>query len=1063
MSATEADLRFADNSADEADFVVQRSPHANFDQIDKAFTLPANPGPTASYADTTVGPITTYYYRAFARNAAGRSGYTNTLSVTTPNAPPAAPVDLSAFVAQTSSVPAAVNLSWNEPVGTASAYVIERRTLPGGAFTTLASVAPTGPALGGHANDEDRTVAVGRQYAYRVYAVNAVGDRSPYSNEVSITVNPLASEVAEINPNAGSFPSSLTTFNGALYFAAADGTRGQELWRSDGTDAGTVLVKDIYPGGAGSAPANLTVVGDTLYFSANDGTHGTELWKSDGTAAGTVLLADLTAGPDPTPLGSFTAVGNSLYFLVSASGPGGTTYTLWRSDGTAAGTAPVPGAPPLGPYSSFPTGPNIAAAGGALYFSTGRGGLWRADASGATWNFPGNVGPVCYDLVPVNGTVYYLVEDLSSNPPDFSLHKVDPSTGTASEVVDLGADGNTAPAYLSATADGTVYFEGSGPVGTVLWKSNGTTAGTAPVTDLGPSVRPGTVIDPHAAGNLLYFDAMGGPVDGALYRTDGTAAGTVRLGPETIDDSTAFTGVGDETFFNARTDLYETDGTAAGTRFVQLTDFQTPLTPAGYFDRAVLNGSLFFPADPTGGNRELYQVAGPPSAGAAPPAVPSGVSVSQPSPGGVVVSWLDNSSDEYGFVIDRSGTPDFATVDASWLAPANATSFVDVNYPPGTTAYYRVSAVSAAGRSAPAGPAGLTTAPAAALLGADDTTQGNWIGAYGALGAGPLQSGPPALPGLVVSPAGQTATTLATGSSDPRALQGPGGGTRGLAQWTSPTSFTVEVDDAADVPRRLELYMVDWDNSGRSQRLDEIDPATGGVIGSQTLSDFSAGRWLIFHVDGDVLFRFTSLAGPGAVLNGLFEDPSAPATPPSAFGGPTTTSTVVPGQVDLIWADKAGNEQGYTIERSLDGLHFTPIGSVGPGNGDTQSYTDTTALPNVYYYYRVLRLQRRRRLPVHARRTRPGHSRPATPGSRPRRNRRHHRRHLGGKLRQRGCRPGRRRRPRSADPLRPDRNRLGGLDFRPPGPAEEQPLHRRPRGGRLVLADQFHRIAAGGR
>ncbi|MBR9970880.1 ELWxxDGT repeat protein [Magnetospirillum sulfuroxidans] len=90
-----------------------------------------------------------------------------------------------------------------------------------------------------------------------------------------------------------------------MFFAATDGTNGTELWKSDGTAVGTVMVKDINPGSSSSSPNHLTNVNGTLYFSATDGTNGTELWKSDGTAVGTVMVKDIrtgTVGSGPTYL-----------------------------------------------------------------------------------------------------------------------------------------------------------------------------------------------------------------------------------------------------------------------------------------------------------------------------------------------------------------------------------------------------------------------------------------------------------------------------------------------------------------------------------------------------------------------------------------------------------------------------------------------------------------------------------------------------------------------------------------------------------------------------------------
>src|SRR5262245_63895371 len=136
--------------------------------------------------------------------------------------------------------------------------------------------------------------------------------------------------LTDIRSGASSNPRSFVDESGIALFVANDGNVGYELWKSDGTSAGTMLVKDIRPGVDGSTPRYLTNVNGTLYFRANDGTTGDELWKSDGTPAGTVLVEDIRPGASGSAPVGLTNVDGVLLFEANDGSAG---YELWESDG----------------------------------------------------------------------------------------------------------------------------------------------------------------------------------------------------------------------------------------------------------------------------------------------------------------------------------------------------------------------------------------------------------------------------------------------------------------------------------------------------------------------------------------------------------------------------------------------------------------------------------------------------------------------------------------------------------------------------------------------------------
>lgn len=158
----------------------------------------------------------------------------------------------------------------------------------------------------------------------------------------------------------------LIGFRNAVYFTAESGdpdhpARG--LWRSDGTAAGTRLVKALSP----SIPTGFAVAADQLFFQADDGVSGAELWKTDGTRAGTVLVKDIAPGPAGSRPENLTAAGGRLYFTASDGVSG---HELWVTDGTAAGTRLVQDILP-GPASANPE--SLTAAAGVLYFTANDG------------------------------------------------------------------------------------------------------------------------------------------------------------------------------------------------------------------------------------------------------------------------------------------------------------------------------------------------------------------------------------------------------------------------------------------------------------------------------------------------------------------------------------------------------------------------------------------------------------------------------------------------------------------------------------------------------------------
>jgi ELWxxDGT repeat protein len=257
--------------------------------------------------------------------------------------------------------------------------------------------------------------------------------------------------VKDINPGINSStPGNLLMVNGKPLFLANDGTHGNELWTSDGTEAGTVLIKDINPGSPDSFPEIVRVINNTYYFSADDGVHGRELWKSDGTADGTVLVKDIFAGPNSSNPFALTDVNGTLFFTANDGIHG---QELWMSNGSADGTVMVKD-----------INPGSGSTGGPLFGDNG------PHPDGVVL-FPLNDGVHGFEVWRSDGTAdgTYLVKDINPGP----------------------GNGVAGIFFPEAYFDGTLYFNGDDGIhGQELWKSDGTADGTVLVKDINPIGTP---------------------------------------------------------------------------------------------------------------------------------------------------------------------------------------------------------------------------------------------------------------------------------------------------------------------------------------------------------------------------------------------------------------------------------------------------------------------------------------------------------------------------------------------------------------------------------------------
>jgi ELWxxDGT repeat protein len=430
------------------------------------------------------------------------------------------------------------------------------------------------------------------------------------------TIAAVRSPIPGVDPRLVT-PAGPIVLNGFAMFIADGFAFGSlELWRTDGTAPGTVKVGDIH---AGPAPFDARQnplflrVGDRVVYIADDGVNGPQLWGSDG--ATTVRLTNASKPPNVShqiavPIETIAGIA---YFTL-ADGASATTWSVWRTDGTVAGTRKINGLPAVD--QSVAAVVRAAGDGSNVFFRL------AADPAGSLWKYqPGSealtalhtsVRHFTGDLFHYDGTqLYFAHQDRVMGSEPWVSNGTAAGTRLLLDIRPQGtADNGSAPNEFVEFGGRLAFVADDGATGRELWISDGTAAGTTLLADINPG--PGSSTPNHliVANGALYFFASDALGVSTLMRMQSPTAEVEFLATAFASPFAGFSScrqdrpvaMGGNVYFGAETSssarrLWRSDGTAAGTGPV----FTTPGEGIAPCELTVRGNRIFFSASGDGG------------------------------------------------------------------------------------------------------------------------------------------------------------------------------------------------------------------------------------------------------------------------------------------------------------------------------------------------------------------------------------------------------------------------------------------------------------------------------